>query len=221
MICGHKSNYKRRIMDMPSEFRPWLPERAIEFMDDILRAANDEMDPVHVMEHGAGTSTVWLAERCDYLLSFETSPKWYSTIGATLQDKGLLDHTDLIFASQIEEIGIKLPATAPRAFDLVFVDGRGRIKFWEKARKYIKPGGWVCWDDAERQKYWNDGLSTDWLYAVKDWVWEFDKSERVDITTFPDDIKDFWPVYAFNKPEKKGSYTLFARKPHEASASNG
>lgn len=195
--------------------KPWLPDRATEFMDGILQTANAGDFPVHVMEHGAGTSTIWLAERCDYLLSFETSPKWYSTIGATLSDRGLLGHTDLIFAPDIEYSSIKLPASAPRTYDLVFIDGRGRIKFWEKARKYLKPGGWVCWDDAERQKYWEKGgLNTDWLYKVKDWVWE-SGTEEMTLVEAPDELRDFWPVYAFSKPEKRGSYTLFAKRPSE------
>jgi len=60
----------------------------------------------------------------------------------------------LIFASAMDTMGVKLPREAPRTFDIVFVDGRGRKKFWDKAVKYLKPGGWVVWDDAERPKYW-------------------------------------------------------------------
>jgi predicted O-methyltransferase YrrM len=130
-----------------------MPERAIQEIEMFLKHRERGDEPVHVMEHGAGTSTVWLAERCDYLLSFETDPKWYSKVGNWLRHLNLLSHTDLIFASVISEIGIKLPRNSPRAYDLIIVDGRGRLKFWEKARKYLKPGGMVVWDDAERAKY--------------------------------------------------------------------
>jgi predicted O-methyltransferase YrrM len=191
-----------------SKYEPWLPRNAIEFVDQILEILRDNSDfPVHVMEHGAGTSTPWLAERCDYLLSFETDSKWYGQVGNMLRHEKLLDNTMLVFAPLIEEMGIKMPINAPREFDVIFVDGRGRVKFWEKARKYLKPGGWLVWDDAERPKYWGGkGLSWKWLVPATDWVWEHEEAVPVTIT-----LEGMWPVYAYEKPEKKGSYTVFAR----------
>jgi len=167
-------------------FRPWLPEGAIETIEEFLQECERGDEPVNVMEHGAGSSTPWLAERCDYLLSFETDPKWYSKVGQWLAHEGLLSHVDLVFASMIPEMGIKLPAQSPRAYDLILVDGRGRVKFWDKARKYLKPGGMVVWDDAERTKYWP---RTELIKAK------------------------FEDVQTFYKPEKPHAYTLTARKP--------
>ena len=173
-------------------YKPWLPEAAIEYIDRYLQEASIELDdPLCVLEHGAGTSTPWLAKRCDFLLSFETDPKWYSKVGSMLRKERLLDHTMLIFASQIPEIGIKIPHNAPRAYDLVFVDGRGRVKFWERAKKYLKPGGLVVFDDAERTKY-------------------RPATEEIRQT--------FEMVQTFYKPEKPRAYTLIARKPHAPSA---
>jgi predicted O-methyltransferase YrrM len=170
-------------------YKPWLPDAAIEEIDQYLKELEAGDDPVYIMEHGAGHSTPWLAKRGDYLLSFETDPKWYSRIGSILKKELLLDHTDLIFASMIPEMGIKLPKNAPREYDLILVDGRGRVKFWDKAKKFLKPGGMVVWDDAERTKYWP-------------------RTELIKMR--------FEMVKMFHKPEKPHAYTLTARKPNEA-----
>jgi predicted O-methyltransferase YrrM len=173
-----------------------------------------------VMEHGAGGSTLWFAERVDYLLSFETSPRWYGDIGNALYDSGHLYHADtnvfgnstLIFASEIEDRGVKLPRNSPKEYDLIFIDGRGRIKFWNSVRKYVKPGGWVVWDDANRRKYWHeDGLASIDMVAVEDWIWEH---EEKGLAPVPPELREFWPVYAFRKESKRTDYTLFARKPY-------
>ncbi len=161
-------------------YKPWLPEEAIEFMDSILNKSS------WVIEHGSGFSTVWLAKKVDYLVSFESDPKWYTKIGSILYKENLLDHTVLIHATNIAEKGALLPRNAPRGavYDLLFIDGRGRLRMWEDHKRSIKPGGWVCFDDAERPKYHQFHMDT-----------------------------VGWENHRFAKPEKPRAYTLFARKP--------
>ena len=162
-------------------YKPWLPEKAIEFMDSILTPSS------WVIEHGSGHSTIWLAKRVDYLVSYESDPKWYTKVGAILYKENLLDHTVLIHATNIAEKGALLPRNAPRGavYDLLFIDGRGRMRMWQDHERSIKPGGWVCFDDAERPKY-------------SDFIWDTDK----------------WQKKLFKKPDKPGAFTLFARKPN-------
>lgn len=187
-----------------SNFKPWLPQKAIDFFDSIV--TEDSL----VLEHGSGSSTVWLGHRADYTLSFETDPKWYNKVGNWLDRERVLDRVSLIFASDIPTMGFRLPAKAPREYDIVFVDGRGRIKFWEKARKYLKPGGWLVWDDAERQKYWTeDSLGG---IKIKDWIKNPDGEGEIE-RIVDLNINGYWPIISFNKPDKPTAYTLFARKP--------
>ena len=162
-------------------YKPWLPEKAIEFMDSILSPAS------WVIEHGAGHSTIWLAKKVDYLVSYESDPKWYTKIGAILYKESLLDHTVLIHATNIAEKGALLPRNAPRGavYDLLFIDGRGRMKMWRDHERSVKPGGWVCFDDAERSKYH-----------------QFVKETAE------------WESAQFYKLEKPHSFTLFVRKPN-------
>ena len=188
-----------------SNFKPWLPSKAIDFFESIIN--EDSL----VLEHGAGSSTVWLGHRADYTLSFETDPKWYNKVGNWLERERVLDRVSLIFASDIDTASFRLPSRAPREYDIVFVDGRGRIKFWERARKYLKPGGWLVWDDAERQKYWSkDGIGK---LKIKDWVKNPEGDDEIE-SVVDLNINGFWPVISFTKPEKPTAYTLFARKPY-------
>ena len=162
-------------------YKPWLPEGAVSFMDSILSPSS------WVIEHGAGYSTIWLAKKVDYLISYESDPKWYTKVGGILYKEGLLDHTILIHATDIAEKGALLPKNAPRGavYDLLFIDGRGRMRMWEDHERSLKPGGWVCFDDAERPKYDKFQLDT-----------------------------AGWENRRFMKPEKPRAYTMFARKPN-------
>jgi len=161
--------------------KPWLPEDAVEFMESILTPAS------WVIEHGAGYSTVWLAKKVDYLVSYESDPKWYTRIGSILYKESLLDHTVLIHATDIAEKGALLPRNAPRGpvYDLLFIDGRGRMRMWQDHERSVRPGGWVCFDDAERPKYH-----------------QFVKETAE------------WEARQFYKSEKPYAFTLFVRKPN-------
>jgi len=162
-------------------YKPWLPEEAIEFMDSILTPAS------WVIEHGAGHSTIWIAKRVDYLVSYESDPKWYTRVGGMLYKERLLDHTVLIHATDIAERGALLPRNAPRGpvYDLLFIDGRGRMRMWQDHERNVKPGGWVCFDDAERPQYHQ--------FIIDTATWEFRR---------------------FTKPEKPHAFALFVRKPN-------
>jgi len=160
--------------------RPWLPPDAVDFMDSILTPQS------WVIEHGAGQSTIWLAQRAARVISYEGDPKWYVRVGGWLYRYNLVDKVTLIYCGDIAERGAVLPRNAPQdaAYDLIFVDGRGRVRFWLDFQKYLKPGGWLCFDDAERPKYMR---AMDTLFG--------------------------WKQKIFLKPEKPGAFTLFAQKP--------
>jgi predicted O-methyltransferase YrrM len=161
--------------------KPWLPDKAIEHMESVINSTS------WVIEHGSGDSTLWLAERVDFLISYESDPKWYTRVGKELYQARQIDHVRLFYATDIAENGFKLPRTAPRGpvYDMILVDGRGRIRFWQDAEKYLKPGGWVFFDDAERQKY---------IRAVGPLMMD-------------------WEHLIFHKEDKVEAYTLAARKP--------
>jgi len=175
-------------------YKPLLSKEGIEFMDSLLTPAS------WVIEHGSGYSTIWLAKRVDYLVSYESDPKWYTKIGSILYKENLLDHTVLIHATDIAERGALLPKNAPRGavYDLLFIDGRGRMRMWKDHKRSVKPGGWVCLDDADRPYY------ADFSIDTKDWEKE----------TFEGLPRQYYRMgYKVLAPKDIHPITVFARKP--------
>jgi len=113
---------------------PWLHASAISYLEEIMRP------DFRVLEHGAGGSTLWFAERAESVVTVEHDPAWREAIrnwapsNVTLLTA--LDHT----------LG---------QFDLFFIDGEHeqRARCLEQAYKIVKPGGWVVLDNANRPEY--------------------------------------------------------------------
>jgi len=94
------------IGDKTIELRmPWIVPESI---DDIL----SYIKPEHkILEFGSGGSTLFFADRCSYVLSFETLRPWYEKMKEIVPV-----HVDLKFVSNINEI------KADAIFDLALVD---------------------------------------------------------------------------------------------------
>jgi predicted O-methyltransferase YrrM len=99
------------------------------------------------LEFGAGYSTRWIADRCGHLVSVETSPQWWSVARDTLQD------CECDWDVQL----VKHPAETKlsRAVDLVLVDCAESLRFdaVKVGWRWLKPGGWLLFDDAQRIKH--------------------------------------------------------------------
>lgn len=102
-----------------------------------------------VLEMGAGSSTIWFAERVKQIISFESDKDWFKAVQASLARKGLTS-AELIFSTDYPEAGIP---EQNQQFDIIFIDGRGRVKSVESSYKYLKPGGLLIFDDAHRREY--------------------------------------------------------------------
>jgi len=115
----------------------------IQFLDRIITKDID------ILETGAGASTVWLAKRAKSVLSYEHDPKWYALVVSKLREEGL-QNCELIHDPLYPERGINPNF---RSFDIVIIDGRGRIKSMETTCHLLKSGGYLILDDAERTRY--------------------------------------------------------------------
>jgi hypothetical protein len=116
----------------------------------------------------------------------------------------------------VAEKGVYLPKDAPRGavYDMIFVDGRGRVKFWQTAERYLKPGGYVVFDDAERKKYREIIQIIEETYEDVTKIWK-DKMPK-QYLEYPGgpEIADSWehlePKFKQTLPKP---YVLIARKP--------
>jgi predicted O-methyltransferase YrrM len=115
--------------------KPWLHESAVSYFAQIL------WPQFVVLEHGAGGSTLWLAERVARVVSIEHDPAWAATIKAK--------------APPTVRILSYLPMLECEGYNLFFIDGARdeRGKCLLLADSVVAPAGWVVLDNANRPEY--------------------------------------------------------------------
>lgn len=119
--------------------KPWLHEQTTAYLESLL------CKDMRVLEHGAGGSSLWFAERVKEVVSIEDDPDW---LGVLAQRKP--DNLTLI----LEKEGKIPPVNAP--FDLMLIDGDpvvNRAVYLTHANELVKPGGWVVVDNYNRPEY--------------------------------------------------------------------
>ena len=128
---------------MSTDGRPHINMAAFEFVEKIIGT-----DTV-MLETGAGSSTVWFAERVKSIVSFETNKDWYHLVYHLIAEKEL-KNVDLRFDPTYPTQG---PTNIKGPFDLAFIDGRGRVLSLIRIAEHIKPGGYIILDDSQRWEY--------------------------------------------------------------------
>ncbi len=119
---------------------PWLHPAAIAAIEAILEPDWE------VLETGAGGSTIWFAERVARVVTFEHDAVWYETVWAELERRHLSNVQLRLDPGYIRQ---GIPDFGK--FDLVMIDGRGRVKSCETAQ--VRPGGYLVLDNSERERY--------------------------------------------------------------------
>jgi hypothetical protein len=110
---------------------------------------------VNVLEWGAGFSTKYFT---DFLIRAGIPYSW----DAMESDEGWANHVrglglpgvTVTLADKDSEEYLKPPKAK---YDLIYVDGRNRVRCLKKARELLAPGGSVLLHDAQREKY-QDGF---------------------------------------------------------------
>lgn len=122
----------------PEEIKsmPWLAPRVVEYLESILRPE------FTVIEHGSGGSTLWFAERVQNVTVYENNLEWAIAVDGE-KDNIYVRYNDV-------------PYSKHRFYDLLFIDGEpvaDRAKWIASAPDFVKPGGWVVLDNANRPEY--------------------------------------------------------------------
>lgn len=117
---------------------PWLSVAATAYLGRLLRL------DMHVLEHGSGGSTLWLAERVATVDSVESNPLWLNAV----KDKATANVT----------LWCSIP---DGQFDLLLIDGEPleeRADWLRNAHNLVVPGGVVVLDNANRPEYKNERI---------------------------------------------------------------
>lgn len=115
---------------------PWLSPEATSFLESLLFA------DMTVLEHGAGGSTLWFAERVQHVTAVEHDATWYTTLS-----KRIPKNVTLILGSGVLYV---------EPVDLLFIDGEpveNRSRWIESVSRLVKPGGYIVLDNANRPEY--------------------------------------------------------------------
>lgn len=122
--------------------KPWLVPDSIIFIDSIINEGS------LILEAGAGASTIWFAKRAASVLSFEHDKDWFNSVKETLEHHGI-GNVDLRLSPDYPKKGLDIKGM----FNVILIDGRGRVKTTMSILKNLKPGGYLILDNAERTKY--------------------------------------------------------------------
>lgn len=128
----------------------WLSPEASKFLDSI------DKPEWNVLEHGAGGSTLWFAKRCNWVLAIESKKEWYlKLLEMTKEYKkmSVILVDNIISNSGFLPYAIKLGTKWQ--FDFLFIDGeplKDRIAWAFHAKNLVRSGGWVCFDNCNREE---------------------------------------------------------------------
>jgi predicted O-methyltransferase YrrM len=166
-------NLDRKHTPMADEL-PWLTFAAIRRLNRILRPS------MRIFEYGSGGSTLFFARRAASVTSIEHDPHWSEIVATSLQTHGYSNcelrliqpcKTDGDFGGDPSDPGaygtsdVSLSGfsflnyassidTYPDGhFDLVCIDGRARPSCFKHALPKVTIGGYIVWDNSERETY--------------------------------------------------------------------
>jgi hypothetical protein len=150
---------------------PWWTFGAIDYIDAILRERGGRMT---AFEYGSGASTLWLARRCQTVHSVEHDPDWAAQTRLLCQQHGNVTIAEVpatpasastrcrskragwttrSFDRYVESI-----RAYPFDFDLIVIDGRCRAECLPEAKRKLKDGGLIVFDNSNRCRY-RDAIS--------------------------------------------------------------
>ena len=161
-----KKSYLRSILsiyDLPELIDNdliWINYKSIKFLENFVTKNS------YVLEYGSGASTFWFAKRCKYLTSIEHDKAYYQEIKNILEKKKI--KCDYYFcepenflndykSQRIKNVSFKKYVLKPnlinKKFDIIFIDGRSRIKCLINSLDLIKKNGVIIFDNSNRKEY--------------------------------------------------------------------
>jgi len=123
---------------------PWLIYPMIRLLADRCPPAG-----MVVFEYGAGSSTLWWAERALRVVSVEHDAVWYESLRHRVPANVDLRHVPLNPALAYEQA----VRDAAGPFDMVVIDGRRRSECGGYAVDQLSPEGVILWDNSDRPRY--------------------------------------------------------------------
>lgn len=153
---------------------PWITFSAIDFLKKKLNRR------MRVFEYGAGGSSVFFARYAQFVVTVEHDASWGMLVAERLASCNLDNCQIKVIPPRIAgNVHAKDPADPASyvssneqyngysffdyvtaidsyddyAFDVVFIDGRARPSCFVHALPKVSRGGFICWDNTDREHY--------------------------------------------------------------------
>jgi len=134
---------------------PWINYVTIQFMHHLV------CKNMHIVEFGAGGSSIFFLKRGTKLTSIEHDKKWIENVRKKVPKKLQNNWSYHLIKPSNEITQIPTPESylAPldklsdSSIDLFLIDGRHRVESIKKAINKIKPGGYLILDNSDRPQY--------------------------------------------------------------------
>lgn len=139
------------IIDKKIDDKGVVPRFNLETISWLESHLNKE---ISVVETGSGASTIWLARRVKSVISFEDQELWAISVREKLAKENL-SNVDLRLASSYSFLDFK--NVPEEKVDLAILDGEdypgSRSEAIKAAPGWVRSGGYILVDDAEREDY--------------------------------------------------------------------
>lgn len=140
---GHlKSSFSNKALDKRGNPIPWYTYPA----NDFLKFRNYQGKKI--LEFGAGQSTLWWAERCKSIISFEGSKDWYEQINRSMPDNVELYYIEEKPQEHCLQKIKEILHTNNQKFDIIIIDGLWRFNLAIMAKDFIQPDGAIVVDNS-------------------------------------------------------------------------
>lgn len=144
---GHfRSSLKNKALDRHGNVIPWYAYPAIDFIK------NKDFKTKRILEFGAGQSTIWWAERSNYIKSFEEDKIWYKTLKKIIPVNVDLIYTDRSVKKNCLDF-IEAQLKADEKYDLIIIDGLFRQELCKIAIAHLVDQGCIIADNSEGGGY--------------------------------------------------------------------
>lgn len=130
-----RSAFACRALDRHGNPIPWLTYPALAWLESV------DFSTQRVLEFGAGSSTLWWAERAAEVVAIEEEPGWIAALAAPLRAH---PNVRLLLGAPGAA-----PAVAGRAFDVVIIDGGDRLAAARQALDQVSETGIIVLDNSE------------------------------------------------------------------------